>query len=68
MPASLQIQKMVVDLEKNIVKVYYHMNEGEISPKFTIFSRDEISGLGKSNDSSGGEKKKDDPVYIKEQQ
>ena len=26
--ASLQIQKMVVDLEKNIVKVYYHMNEG----------------------------------------
>lgn len=57
---------MVVDLEKNIVKVFYHMNEGEINHKFTVFSRDEISGLGKSNDAGNGEKKKDDPVYIKE--
>jgi hypothetical protein len=35
-PANDQISKMVIDLKKNIVYVYFHMNEGEISPKVKV--------------------------------
>jgi len=32
MPAHLQIEKMVVDLLKQKVTIYYHMEENDISP------------------------------------
>ncbi len=30
---------MVIDLKKNIVYVYFHMNEGEINPKIKVESK-----------------------------
>ena len=42
------------------------MNEGEISPRFRKFDRGDMLGITKLNDTNGGDKSKDDPVYIKE--
>ena len=41
---------MIVDLIKKKVYVYYHMNEGEISPIYKIFDREEMQGIGKTSD------------------
>jgi hypothetical protein len=57
---------MVIDLEKQVVKVYYHMNEAEISPKVRQFDRADMLGISKMNEPAQGDKSKDDPVYMKE--
>ena len=66
LPANEQIQKMVIDLEKQVVKVYYHMNEGEVSPKYKELDRTDMLGISKMNEPSGGDKNKDNPVFMKE--
>ena len=63
---------MVIDLKKNIVYVYFHMNEGEISPKIKVlkndvynvmqeYPRENMLGFAKLSE-TGGEKKMDDPL------
>ena len=52
---------MVIDLKKNIVFVYFHMNEGEISPKIKEYPRENMLGFAKLSE-TGGEKKMDEPL------
>ena len=52
---------MVIELKKNIVFVYFHMNEGEICPKIKEYPRENMLGFAKLNE-TGGEKKMDDPL------
>lgn len=65
-PPNEQIAKMIIDLLKNKVMVYYHMNEGEISPAYKEYPR-ELLGFPK-NDSSGSDKKTDDPIAQQQNQ
>ncbi len=65
-PPNEQIAKMIIDLIKNKVMVYYHMNEGEISPAYKEYPR-ELLGFPKS-DSSGSDKKADDPIAQQQNQ
>lgn len=58
-PPNEQIAKMIIDLIKNKVMVYYHMNEGEISPAYKEYSRDVLS-FPKADSSS--DKKAEDPI------
>jgi len=51
---SEQPAKMVVNIEKNYVKVYYHMEEGQIAPLIAEYPRDQIQVHAKLNE---GEKK-----------
>ena len=51
---------MVIDFIKNKVFVYYHMEEGDISPRMKIFERSGMLGLTKSSDAK--DKKHDDPL------
>ncbi|KAL4445104.1 hypothetical protein ABPG74_018832 [Tetrahymena malaccensis] len=60
-PANEQIQKMVIDLIKDKVIVYYHMNDGEITPIVKIYPRDSMHGFAKLNE-PGGDNKIDDPL------
>ena len=61
---------MVIDLKKNIVYIYYHMNEGEISPKIKVIENyGSYKGIPRENmlwfaklSETGGEKKMDDPL------
>jgi len=55
--ASEQPAKMVVNIEKNYVKVYYHMEEGQIAPLVAEYPRDQIQVHAKLNE---GEKKTHD--------
>ena len=52
--ASEQPAKMVVNIDKNYVKVYYHMEEGQIAPLVAEYPRDQIQVHAKLNE---GEKK-----------
>ncbi len=56
---------MVIDLKKNIVYVYFHMNEGEISPKLKEYPRENMLGFAKLSE-TGTEKKMDDPLVTQE--
>ena len=56
---------MVISTEKQLVKIYYHMNKGEISPKVKQIDRMDMIGSSKSID-NGADKEKDNPIYIKE--
>ncbi len=51
---SEQPAKMVVNIKKNYVKVYYHMEEGQIAPLIAEYPRDQIQVHAKLNE---GEKK-----------
>lgn len=64
-PPNEQIQKMIIDLIKNKVMVYYHMNEGEISPAYKEYSR-ELLNFPKTESSS--DKKADDPIAQQQNQ
>lgn len=55
--ASEQPAKMVVNIEKNYVKVYYHLEEGQIAPLVAEYPRDQIQVHAKLNE---GEKKMND--------
>lgn len=61
MPANDQISKMIIDLKKNIVSVYYHMNEGEINPRVKEYKRDSMHGYAKLQETTG-EKKNDEAL------
>lgn len=52
---------MIIDLKKNKVFVYYHMNEGEINPRVKEYPRENMHGFAKLTE-AGGEKKIDDPL------
>lgn len=65
-PANEQIAKMIIDLIKNKVMVYYHMNQGEISPLYKEYPR-ELLGFPK-NESSSSDKKADDPIAQQQNQ
>lgn len=56
---------MVIDLKKNIVSVYYHMNKGEINPRMKEYPRENMHGFAKITE-AGGEKKNEDPIVTKE--
>lgn len=56
---------MVIDLKKQLVYVYFHMNEGEISPKIKEYPRESMLGFAKISDTAG-EKKMDDPLVTQE--
>lgn len=63
MPAHMQIAKMVVDLIKQKVTIYYHMEEKDICPIVKEFPRSSMQGFAKTNDSGmGNENKTDDPL------
>ncbi|CAD8043995.1 unnamed protein product [Paramecium primaurelia] len=66
-PASEQPQKVVIDLQKNIIKVYYHMNKGEINPQFKELKRENMHSLGKLTE-PGIEKKNEDALVSQENQ
>ncbi|CAD8138022.1 unnamed protein product [Paramecium pentaurelia] len=66
-PASEQPQKVVIDLQKNIIKVYYHMNKGEINPQFKELKRENMHSLGKLTE-PGVEKKNEDALVSQENQ
>ena len=64
-PPNEQIAKMIIDLIKNKVMVYYHMNEGEISPAYKEYPRDHLSFQNKD---SSSDKKADDPIAQQQNQ
>lgn len=64
-PPNEQIAKMIIDLIKNKVMVYYHMNEGEISPAYKEYSREALN-FPKTDSSS--DKKADDPIAQQQNQ
>ncbi|CAK78642.1 unnamed protein product (macronuclear) [Paramecium tetraurelia] len=66
-PASEQPQKVVIDLQKNLIKVYYHMNKGEINPQFKELKRENMHSLGKLTE-PGVEKKNEDALVSQENQ
>jgi hypothetical protein len=66
LPANEQIAKMIMDLIKQKVQVYFHMNEGEINPMYKEFMRESMLGFAKLNEGSGD--KKDDPLIQQENQ
>ncbi|CAD8046319.1 unnamed protein product [Paramecium sonneborni] len=66
-PASEQLQKVVIDLVKNVIRVYYHMNKGEINPQFKELKRENMHGLGKLTE-PGVEKKNEDALVSQENQ
>ncbi|CAD8136523.1 unnamed protein product [Paramecium octaurelia] len=66
-PASEQPQKVVIDLVKNVIRVYYHMNKGEINPQVKELKRENMHGLGKLNE-TGVEKKNEDALVSQENQ
>lgn len=43
--ANDQISKLIVDLRREKITVYYHLNDHEISPIEYIISRDEFTGI-----------------------
>ena len=43
--ANDQISKLIVDLRREHITVYYHLNDHEISPIEYIISRDEFTGI-----------------------
>ncbi len=47
---SEQPAKMVVNIEKNYVKVYYHMEDGQIAPLIAEYPRDQIQVHAKLNE------------------
>jgi len=62
LPAREQVQKMVVNMNKQpqLVQLYYHMEEGDLAPIYAEYERDTIQGYSKGD--STGEKKVIDPV------
>ena len=66
LPPNEQMAKMVIDLSKQIIQIYYHMNDGDIAPIVVEYQRENIVGMGKMNDS--GEKKLEDPRVQQEHQ
>lgn len=64
-PAKQQIAKLLIDLQKYHVTVWFHMEEGDISPQSREYSHDQIMGIIK-NDSN--QKKVDDPIVQQEHQ
>ena len=56
LPANEQISKMVIDMLKQKLVVYYHMNEGEITPKIINYSRESMLGFAKVSETSADKK------------